>query len=160
MRGSADSSEAEVNKPLLYDRGWGKMQAYCLAFGASGAEDVTKVYVDDWRACMTRRWDKRSQGTGWSEKRLRWVSVVTETEEREGQRRGNGSGRYRERRKAGMARAGRVEPRQRGLVNLVDIKPTLTQAPPPTHGSMPRPPRRRGTPPPAKYGRGAGALGR
>lgn len=69
-----DACEAEVNKPLLYDRGWGKTQAYCLAFGPTGAEDVTRVYVDGWVACLRRREDKWRQGTGWSEKRLAWVS--------------------------------------------------------------------------------------
>lgn len=49
------------------------MQAYCLAFGPHGAEDVTRVYVDDWDACLARRADKNAQGTGWSEKRLKWV---------------------------------------------------------------------------------------
>ncbi|GMK59061.1 hypothetical protein CspeluHIS016_0700760 [Cutaneotrichosporon spelunceum] len=72
----ADSCEAEINKPLLYDRGWGKMQAYCLAFGASGAEDVTRVYVDDWAACLRRREDKWRQGTGWDEKRLAWLLLA------------------------------------------------------------------------------------
>lgn len=55
----ADSCEAEVAKPLLYDRGWGKQQAYVLAFGPYGAEDVTRAYVDDWGACLQRRAAKR-----------------------------------------------------------------------------------------------------
>ncbi|BEI82098.1 hypothetical protein CcaverHIS002_0212580 [Cutaneotrichosporon cavernicola] len=71
-----DSCEAEVNKPLLYDRGWGKMQAYCLAFGAAGAEDVTKVYVDDMAACLRRREDKWRQGTGWEEDHLAWLLLT------------------------------------------------------------------------------------
>ncbi|EJT47304.1 hypothetical protein A1Q1_03933 [Trichosporon asahii var. asahii CBS 2479] len=54
-----DSCEAEVGKPQLYDRGWGKKQAYCLAFGPYGAEDVTRAYVDDWGECLQRRAEKR-----------------------------------------------------------------------------------------------------
>lgn len=50
-----DSCEAEVAKPLLYDRGWGKKQAYVIAFGPYGAEDVTRAYVDDWGECLQRR---------------------------------------------------------------------------------------------------------
>ncbi|KAL1410384.1 Peptide-N(4)-(N-acetyl-beta-glucosaminyl)asparagine amidase [Vanrija albida] len=50
-----DSCEAETSKPLLYDRGWGKKQAYCFAVGASGAEDVTRAYVDNWDECLARR---------------------------------------------------------------------------------------------------------
>ncbi|CAK9785757.1 hypothetical protein CC85DRAFT_303558 [Cutaneotrichosporon oleaginosum] len=71
-----DACEAEVNKPLLYDRGWGKMQAYCLAFGVAGAEDVTRAYVDDWGACLRRRQDKWRQGTGWGERRLAWLLLT------------------------------------------------------------------------------------
>ncbi|WOO85218.1 Peptide-N(4)-(N-acetyl-beta-glucosaminyl)asparagine amidase [Vanrija pseudolonga] len=48
-------SEAETSKPLLYDRGWGKKQAHCSAVGASGAEDVTRAYVDGWDECLARR---------------------------------------------------------------------------------------------------------
>ncbi|WWD05783.1 hypothetical protein V865_003866 [Kwoniella europaea PYCC6329] len=57
-----DSCEAAINKPLLYARGWGKKQAFCLAFGPYGAEDVTRAYVDDWESCKGRRREK-----GWKE---------------------------------------------------------------------------------------------
>ncbi|WWC68682.1 uncharacterized protein I206_102616 [Kwoniella pini CBS 10737] len=61
-----DSCEAATNKPLLYARGWGKKQAFCLAFGAYGAEDVTRAYVDDWNECKQRR-----RAKGWKEMDLR-----------------------------------------------------------------------------------------
>ncbi|WWC87829.1 uncharacterized protein L201_002721 [Kwoniella dendrophila CBS 6074] len=57
-----DSCEAATNKPLLYARGWGKKQGFCLAFGPYGAEDVTRAYVDDWEECRTRR-----RAKGWKE---------------------------------------------------------------------------------------------
>ncbi|WVQ94740.1 hypothetical protein IAU59_001820 [Kwoniella sp. CBS 9459] len=62
-----DSCEAATNKPLLYARGWGKKQAFCLAFGPYGAEDVTPAYVDDYHgACRGRR-----RARGWKEVGLR-----------------------------------------------------------------------------------------
>ncbi|WVF67140.1 hypothetical protein IAT40_001885 [Kwoniella sp. CBS 6097] len=62
-----DSCEASTNKPLLYARGWGKKQAFCLAFGPYGAEDVTRAYVDDYEgACRGRR-----KARGWKEVDLR-----------------------------------------------------------------------------------------
>ncbi|TYJ59144.1 hypothetical protein B9479_000133 [Cryptococcus floricola] len=61
-----DPCEAATNKPMTYAKGWGKKQAYCLAFGPYGAEDVTKAYVDDWDGdCQVRR-----RARGWSEKDL------------------------------------------------------------------------------------------
>ncbi|ODN76800.1 hypothetical protein L202_05402 [Cryptococcus amylolentus CBS 6039] len=61
-----DPCEAATNKPLTYAKGWGKKQAYCLAFGPYGAEDVTRAYVDDWDGdCQVRR-----QARGWSERDL------------------------------------------------------------------------------------------
>jgi hypothetical protein len=50
-----DPCEAAWNKPLLYELGWGKKQAYCIAVGRSGIEDVSRCYVDDWSACWDRR---------------------------------------------------------------------------------------------------------
>ncbi|ORY24400.1 hypothetical protein BCR39DRAFT_561576 [Naematelia encephala] len=62
-----DSCEAAVSKPLLYARGWGKKQAFCIAVGPYGYEDVTCAYVDDFDgACQGRR-----RARGWSEKLLR-----------------------------------------------------------------------------------------
>ncbi|KAK8861540.1 hypothetical protein IAR55_002362 [Kwoniella newhampshirensis] len=62
-----DSCEGATNRPLLYARGWGKKQAFCLAFGQYGAEDVTRAYVDDFHgACRQRR-----RAKGWKEAELR-----------------------------------------------------------------------------------------
>ena len=69
-----DSCEAESGKPLLYDRGWGKVQKWCLAFGPYGAEDVSRAYVDDWDACLARRMQATEDGRGVSEERLKTVS--------------------------------------------------------------------------------------
>ncbi|EIW66613.1 hypothetical protein TREMEDRAFT_34776, partial [Tremella mesenterica DSM 1558] len=61
-----DPCEAAVNQPMLYDQGWGKKQAFCLAYGRDGAEDVTPVYVSDFSTdCQIRRRDK-----GWPEFQL------------------------------------------------------------------------------------------
>ncbi|WRT65646.1 uncharacterized protein IL334_002591 [Kwoniella shivajii] len=61
-----DPCEAATNKPLVYAKGWGKKQAYCLAFGPYGAEDVTRAYIDDWEDCKGRR-----RARGWNEIDLR-----------------------------------------------------------------------------------------
>lgn len=76
-----DSCEAEVGKPQLYDRGWGKKQAYCLAFGPYGAEDVTRAYVDDWGECLQRRAEKRfgTDGQPTGERDLARVSRTSST---------------------------------------------------------------------------------
>ncbi|KAK1927495.1 hypothetical protein DB88DRAFT_478214 [Papiliotrema laurentii] len=60
-----DSCEATVGKPLLYARGWGKKQAFCIAAGLEGVEDVTRAYVDDWDDCLGRRADRH-----WNEEAL------------------------------------------------------------------------------------------
>lgn len=70
-----DSCEAEVNKPLLYARGWGKQQAYVIAFGRCGAEDVTQAYVDDQEANAAFRRRRRQDGSGISECHLRFVRL-------------------------------------------------------------------------------------
>ncbi|WVQ74506.1 hypothetical protein IAR50_004107 [Cryptococcus sp. DSM 104548] len=69
-----DPCEAATNKPLTYAKGWGKKQAYCLAFGPYGAEDVTRAYVDDWDGdCQARR-----RARGWDERDLQMeLSKVT-----------------------------------------------------------------------------------
>jgi peptide-N4-(N-acetyl-beta-glucosaminyl)asparagine amidase len=50
-----DSCEGSWNQPLLYELGWGKKQAYCIAVGRHGVEDVTRCYADDWMSCWERR---------------------------------------------------------------------------------------------------------
>lgn len=39
-----DPSEGKTNQPLLYSIGWGKKMSYIIAFGLSGAQDVTLGY--------------------------------------------------------------------------------------------------------------------
>lgn len=75
-----------MGKPQLYDRGWGKQQRWCLAFGALGAEDVTRAYVDDWDACLARRMQQTEDGRGVTEERLKLVgTAVTQSNAADGQ---------------------------------------------------------------------------
>lgn len=50
-----DSCEGARGKELLYNLGWGKKMKYCMAFGVSGASDVTRAYVSDWPSALARR---------------------------------------------------------------------------------------------------------
>ncbi|OWT36349.1 peptide-N4-(N-acetyl-beta-glucosaminyl)asparagine amidase [Cryptococcus neoformans Bt1] len=62
-----DPCEGTINKPLIYALGWGKKQAFCLAFGQYGAEDVSAAYIDDFDGdCRLRR-----RARGWKERDLR-----------------------------------------------------------------------------------------
>lgn len=50
-----DSCEDVCDKPLLYDKGWGKRLTYVVAFGKDEAVDVTRRYVADYARCLGRR---------------------------------------------------------------------------------------------------------
>lgn len=50
-----DSCENARDQPLLYDLGWGKKQSYVLAFNTEGAQDVSRGYIKDFQAALTRR---------------------------------------------------------------------------------------------------------
>jgi peptide-N4-(N-acetyl-beta-glucosaminyl)asparagine amidase len=50
-----DSCEDVCDKPLLYDKGWGKRLTYVVAFGKDEAVDVTRRYVADYAQCLGRR---------------------------------------------------------------------------------------------------------
>lgn len=50
-----DACEAAYDKPLLYERGWGKTVTYVIAAGTDGIADVTRRYTADWTATLPRR---------------------------------------------------------------------------------------------------------
>jgi peptide-N4-(N-acetyl-beta-glucosaminyl)asparagine amidase len=50
-----DSCENARDQPLLYDVGWGKKQSYILAFSTEGAQDVSRGYIKDFAAALSRR---------------------------------------------------------------------------------------------------------
>ena len=50
-----DSCENARDQHLLYDVGWGKKQSYILAFSVEGAQDVSRGYIKDYEAALSRR---------------------------------------------------------------------------------------------------------
>ena len=58
-----DPCEGIVDKPLLYEQGWGKRLAYCVGVGRYGIADVTQRYTKDFPAMLSRR----RLGEGWLE---------------------------------------------------------------------------------------------
>jgi peptide-N4-(N-acetyl-beta-glucosaminyl)asparagine amidase len=50
-----DSCENARDENLLYDVGWGKKQSYILAFSIEGAQDVSRAYIKDFNAALSRR---------------------------------------------------------------------------------------------------------
>ncbi|KAG8923254.1 peptide-N4-(N-acetyl-beta- glucosaminyl)asparagine amidase [Tulasnella sp. 418] len=50
-----DSCEASRDEPMIYDRGWGKKMSYILAFSITGAQDVSRGYIQDWDEALKRR---------------------------------------------------------------------------------------------------------
>ncbi|CAM9857108.1 unnamed protein product, partial [Phaeothamnion confervicola] len=52
----ADSCENKLDKPLMYEKGWGKRLSYVLAFHhRGGVADVTPRYTRRWRQVLCRR---------------------------------------------------------------------------------------------------------
>eukprot|EP00929_Paragymnodinium_shiwhaense_P052380 TRINITY_DN26243_c0_g1_i1.p1 TRINITY_DN26243_c0_g1~~TRINITY_DN26243_c0_g1_i1.p1 ORF type:complete len:677 (+),score=184.97 TRINITY_DN26243_c0_g1_i1:223-2253(+) len=51
----ADSCEAALDAPLIYEQGWGKKLTYVLAFGRDNVCDVTKRYTKKFNELLTRR---------------------------------------------------------------------------------------------------------
>lgn len=39
----------------MYDVGWGKKQSYIFAFSVEGAQDVSRAYIKDFDAALSRR---------------------------------------------------------------------------------------------------------
>ncbi len=51
----ADTGEDRVDKPLLYEAGWGKRLTYCFAVRSREAVDVTRRYTQRWAEVAARR---------------------------------------------------------------------------------------------------------
>merc|ERR1719271_528929 len=51
----ADSCEAALDCPLVYEQGWGKKLTYCLAFARDNVVDVTQRYSKKFNEVLTRR---------------------------------------------------------------------------------------------------------
>ena len=56
-----DPCERAVDRPRMYERGWGKKLACILAFGRDEVVDVTRRYTRDIGACLSRR----TEDHGW-----------------------------------------------------------------------------------------------
>lgn len=68
----ADSCEAALDCPLVYEQGWGKKLTYCLAFARDSVVDVTRRYTREYPELLTRR-------TGFTEDQLqRAMSALDE----------------------------------------------------------------------------------
>eukprot|EP00927_Polykrikos_kofoidii_P072195 TRINITY_DN6833_c0_g1_i1.p1 TRINITY_DN6833_c0_g1~~TRINITY_DN6833_c0_g1_i1.p1 ORF type:complete len:915 (+),score=203.87 TRINITY_DN6833_c0_g1_i1:81-2825(+) len=51
----ADSCEAAIDAPLMYEKGWGKKLTYLIAFGRDNVCDVSKRYTCKFDELLTRR---------------------------------------------------------------------------------------------------------
>jgi peptide-N4-(N-acetyl-beta-glucosaminyl)asparagine amidase len=71
----ADTGELTVDKPFLYEAGWGKKLTYCFAVRAREAVDVTRRYTQRWEEVKSRR-DLCSEA--WLEAHLRGLRAQLE----------------------------------------------------------------------------------